>query len=202
MTKTITAPATATAPALVTPIDTLRAAMAAYDAGKTAHGELAAHLSALVLERYAYEAQSLIIDHNGVNVLPDSERNYVKSRVILAATGRSAMPTKDERGGAPLSPALTSLGQYVSRYGTVATNLEFGTDYLESVESAKGAYSDISEGKSASKTAKADNEWNAAWATLTPDEYAAIATTIEILSREGMRAHVPAFIRTLPKVKG
>lgn len=174
-------------------VEALRAAVAAVDASGTYTDAAASTLADAVLARYAFHAARMGRSLDGVTVLADSDRKEVAARVWLDATERTTPPKASER-----TPGQTSVGQYVSRFGTVATNGAFGIAALSSTDSARDAYKSISEAKSAAKGNEASREFTVWLSGLLPEDAKAITRTLAIFAGEGDASkHKSAFIASL-----
>lgn len=180
-------------------VETLRAAIEAYNTAGDTSSVAGATLAALTLARYAYHAQHFAVDYKGTSILPESDRREVARLITLDATGRTELPNKGN--GLTRSPASISLGQYISRYGTVATSFDFGIQSLAGVDSAKDAYKQISEGTSATKIAAADKALTVWMSGLIESERKALAVAIDVLQSESATAHRAAFSRLINPAK-
>lgn len=176
-------------------VDTLRAAFAAANGAGSTAAVATATLATLTLKFYAHTADGMARTLDGATVLPESDRKEVARIVTLAVTGRTELPNKSN--GLTISPASISLGQYISRYGTVAVNADYGVAYLESVDAAKEAYKGISEGTSAAKTAAADKALTVWMSGLIESERKALAIAIDVLQSESASAHRAPFARLI-----
>lgn len=175
--------------------DTFRAAIAAASVAGSAGVAATTALKSVALSRYtATLAAHPTWVRNGV--LLDNHGKDVSALLWLEATGSLQAPKAKER-----TPGETSLGQYLSRYGTVAKNLDWGTNALADVECANEAYAAISEGTSTAKELAADKAFTVWMTTLIESERKALAVAIDVLGSESASAHRAAFIRAFKPVK-
>lgn len=172
--------------------DAFRAAIAAASVAGDAGTQATATLAAIALARYTVHAARYVTKHDGVDVLPESDRKNVSALVWLEATGSITAPSAKDR-----TPGETSLGQYVSRMGTVATNLDYGMTWLAGVDSLTLAYTEIGEASRDAKQAKEDRAFTVWVGMLAPaDREAFDFVTNAILAGDGGE-HRAAFIRSV-----
>ena len=171
--------------------DAFRAALAAASVAGDTAGAATATLAAIALARYTVHAQRYITLQGETPILPESDRKNVAALVWLEATGSITAPSAADR-----TPGETSLGQYVSRMGTVATNLDYGMDYLTGVDSLTAAYTQIGADSKASKDAKADRAFIVFAGTLSESERAAFDYVTATMRGFGSE-HRAAFVRSI-----
>lgn len=122
------------------PAEALQAAMAAVDAGTNVTDTAAGTLKAITLARYAFHASALAIQHAGKPVLPSNLASAARNLVWRDATGDTVPVPAKER-----TPSQVSLGQYLSKFGKVATDLAYGVEHLSTVADVETASSEISD---------------------------------------------------------
>ncbi len=138
------------APATVPSIDDLRDALSAFDVVSDVTGANARALYDVVRARYAYHAASFahLVETGDENtratvaIVPDTFRTDIAGLMWRDATGnRKPVET------ALRTPGQRSLGQLVSRFAGVVTNMSHGVDALADSESARKAEADIKAAK-------------------------------------------------------
>lgn len=174
--STTTRPA---APSTVT-VDDLRSAIAAVDSATTYSAAAAGTLQGAIHARYLHHAARFTRSVDGTPVVLESDRRRVQGLVFMDAVESDKLPKAAER-----TPAQKSLAQYVSRFGTVATNLDYGMGRIATVEDANVAYSAISEDKRDVATKLADAAFDRWLLDLLPADRAAFETVFSIMGREG-----------------
>jgi len=189
-------------------VEELRDAVTAHELATTDKERAVTSLASKVLARYTFRAARYVTDHAGVPVLPESERKEVMALVWLDAVGRTSAPTGEDK-----SSTTTSIGQYVARFGTVATNLDYGMQYLTGPGAAKDAYESISADKSRAKlaeSAKRDalaiiaqgDAYREFLANVSESMRDAFALVTDTLTQPIGREHAAAFVATLASTNG
>lgn len=206
-TITPAAVAAATVAAPTTDSDALAAAVAAVSLASDGDTSARATLAAVSLARFAAHAARYSVTRDGVTVLPDNAKRDVQALVWLEATGRVTPPAAKER-----TPGETSLGQYASRYATVATNMAHGVAALADTESANEAYAAISDARAAAKANEkaaadalaemADRAAFEQWLSTQPRELAtAFAKVTHALTKGDAAPHAAAFVAIVTAAK-
>lgn len=141
------APVATATPAMVdsTP-DALAAAVAAVSVATDTDTAARSALGTAAVARFVFHARRYMVTREGRAILPDNHRKAVAVMVWLDATGSPVAPGAKER-----TPGETSLGQFISRYTKVATDMDYGIDALTSHADANAAYKAIGEAASAAK---------------------------------------------------
>jgi hypothetical protein len=189
-------------------VDELRDAVAAHALATTDKERATVSLASKVLGRYIARASRYFVTKDGVVVIPESDRDEVRAMVWLDATGRTTAPTGDDK-----TSTTTSIGQYVSQFGTVATNLAYGIQYLTGPGAAKDAYKSISDDKNKAKAAdKAKRDalaiiaegdaYRAFLANVSESMRDAFALVTDTLTQPIGRKHAAAFVATLASTNG
>ena len=178
-------------------VEGFRAAIDAADAAGTYSSAAAATLAAATLARYYAHAVRFMHAVDGRLVVLSNDRAAVALKVWNDA-GFGKAPAAAER-----TPALKSLGQYVAKFGTVATDLAYGVEHLSSTVDANAAYDEISADSTAAKRAAADAAFERWALTLLPADRAAIDTVRAMFNTDSGDAdtHRPAFIRAITPTK-
>jgi hypothetical protein len=183
------------APVTVATADEFRSAIAAASVAGSTSTVATAVLKSVTLDRYmATIAAHPAWTRNGT--LIERHAKDVSTLLWLEATGSLQAPKAKER-----TAGETSLGQYLSRFGTVAKNMDWGVPALADVECANEAYAAISEGTSTAKELAADKAFTVWMTTLIESERKALAVAIDVLGSESASAHRAAFIRAFKPVK-
>lgn len=177
---------------------TFRYAIALVDNDTANSDASTATLQALTLERYAFHAHRYSESRGGLNVVPADMRKAVTTRVWRDA-GHDTAPTVLERAA---SRGLKSVGEYLSRMTRVATNLDYGVDALETVETMADALELIREDSKESKATVKRIEEHAQHVAFTTwlnalksNDRAAIKRTVELFTDNAEQ--LPAFIAKL-----
>lgn len=189
-------------------VEEFRAALAAVDSTVTYSKAAGDTLAAVTLARFVFHASRYSREIDGVEVLPESSRKDVAALVWLDATEHVTPPSAKDR-----TSGETSVGQYVAKFGTVATNLAYGLEWLPTPTVAGEAYSDISKAKGEAKAAEvaklADMEeyaasvaYEAFLLTLAPNTRASVASVVKLFTNDSGREHAASFIATIVSSNG
>jgi hypothetical protein len=152
------------------------------------------------LQRYALARYRVAIDTlknttgaiEGVPVLRDSSKRDVSAIVWLEATGSLSAPAAKDR-----TSGETSLGQYLSKFGRVATDGDYGLAYLSGTAAVEEAYDAISKDSRDAKTAKEDRAFTV-WLSGQSDTVKSAWTAVhEAMRTEGGKEHTAAMLRDL-----
>lgn len=177
--------------------DAFRAALAAAATAGDTNTTARATLYRATVDRYNVAIGNLrdaVGTLDGVAVLRESSKRDVANLVWLEATGALHAPKADER-----TPGETSLGQYLSKLGTVATSSEYGMEVvLSGPDSVEAAYDALGAANRNAKQAKEDRAFTVWIGTETPETRAAfdLVTSIMFGTDDG-KAHRAAFIRSI-----
>lgn len=201
---TAATPVTPPVVAVLDSLDTFRSAIAAVtssDAGATA---CIANLQAITLERYTFHAARYAETRDGIDVVPADVKRIVTARVWRDATGSDVPPTVEVR---KTDKGLKSVGEYLSRFARVATNMAHGVSALETVDSFKVALEEITESDKSSRDKVARIEADAlnrefvAWMDALPSsDRAALTRTIQLFAAgEGAAEFAPLYVAKLTK---
>ena len=188
-------------------VEAFRAAVAAVDSTSTYSEAATSTLASATLARFAFHAARYVREVDGVDILPESARKDVAALVWLDATEHVTPPAAKDR-----TKGQTSLGQYVSKYGTVATDLAFGTSWLATTVTAGEAYTDISKVKAEAKAEEAaklaameefaaQGAYEAFLATLSDKRRAEVSRVFALFTTDG-REHAASFIAGIVKANG
>jgi hypothetical protein len=192
--------------------DNMRATIAAVNASAGANTVAVATLAALVVGAYRDAIKSG--DASGVAPLTyvkqanedgvDTFRAVVGSDASRRATlavwalaGHGEIVKVDER-----TPALKSVGLYLSRAKQVATSLSHGYDGIATLASTVKAYDELAQATADSKAKAADAAYALFLLSLKPDERHAFATVAAIVGLDNYgKAHRSAFVRSMTPAK-
>jgi hypothetical protein len=141
-------------------VEDLRNAVATFGTAAAASDSAKGSLASLVLARYAHHAARYARTIDGVAVLPVNDRDEVRTLIWLDAIGRTKAPKGDELADLPAAvrKAVPSINQYVSRMGTVATDLNVGIDYLTGTDAFNEAEKTIKTRNAAAAAEKKERE--------------------------------------------
>lgn len=203
-TVTVSAPVTPASIAAATPaadtvptVAAFRSALAAATTKGTASATATATLAAITLARYNVHAAKYVRTLDGTRVLLASSKAEVSKRVWQDA-GHAKAPAADKR-----TSGETSLGQYLSKFGTVATDELSGVDYLTDTETAFGAYDALAAARAEDKKADADRAFTVWMSGLLAEDHAALARVIGMFDTDkgDAPAHRAAFVRAITPLK-
>jgi hypothetical protein len=130
--------------------------MAAYDAQAISGTDAVKYLERAALASFRDSASSLASSLDGREVLPRNLKSAAQAIVWRAATGHPVpVPAADR------SPAERALGDYLSRFATVATNAAHGIASLTTPADVRRHAKDISAAAKESKDSEATRARNA-----------------------------------------
>ena len=180
--------------------DALRAAIAAVDSASDSDTRSRGALKAATLARFSFHADRLSVELQGGAFLPSNLKSEAQSRVWRDATGESKpVPAKDRTAG------QTSLGQYLSKFAKVATDLTYGgiaeLVTVERVEDSFGAIGDAAKLQGErDKVRESDKVGRAfiAWRDALPsNDRAALTRVIELFAVSDAAEFAPLYAAAL-----
>jgi len=193
MTTLTTSRATATVAVPVSSSSLIPAALAAVDAAGDADTTARATLATLVLDAYRVHARMLARTVDGAPVLPSNLKGEASARIWLDATGLDKAPAAAER-----TKGETSLGQYLSMYGKVATDADYGVTALDGTPAdVRAIYTAINSGTTDAKKASQYRAF-VVWLSGQSDAVkSAFRTVSATLATDGGKEHLAAFVADL-----
>lgn len=183
---------------------TLAQAMTAVDTAGSANGRAVATLASIVLARFTQHATALawqVVAAPGsdpIGILPKTSKSEVLASVWQDATGSRKAPATESR-----TASQKAVGQYLSRFARVATNMAYGlpgvADLATATESVKAIAASESDSRESAATiaARAAQVAYLAWLSGQTQDVRQSFKSVETLLTSSGRDHGRAFVAYL-----